>query len=107
MLHSPQRDLPRFRWRGASVFPDARGISMWNQRQLGIGGRRRAGFTLVEVIVVTAIIGIMIAILLPSLINARVSSMELKSIAQLTRLCDVVIYGYVEDRKHPPKWKRD
>lgn len=107
MLHSPQRDLPRFRWRGANVFPDARGIDMRNQRQLGIGGRRRAGFTMVEIIVVTAIIGTLMAIMLPALINARASSMELKSIVQLTRLCDMVIFTHVEEQKKLPEWKRD
>ncbi len=62
---------------------------------------------MVEIIVVISVIGVLMAILLPALMNARQSSYELKSIAQLTRLCDIAIFGYVEEHKHLPKWKRD
>lgn len=87
--------------------PGARGIFMWNQRQHGSDGSFRSAFTIVEIIVVISIIGMLMAILLPSLINARASSYELKSIAQLTRMCDMVIFTHVEEQHRLPRWTMD
>src|SRR5688572_16951568 len=61
-------------------------------------GRRRAGFTLIELICVIGIIAILIALLLPSLITARESARSLKCLSTLRQL-GIAFQSYAAEQK--------
>ncbi len=69
--------------------------------------RARPAFTLIEVLVVVAIIALLVGILLPSLRNARIQSRRTQCLSNLHQL-GVGIATYMGDYKgNPPQWRVD
>lgn len=66
------------------------------------GSIRRAGFTLIEVLVVVAIIALLVAILLPSLAAARESARSAQCLSNLKQLGGAVMMYTVENRSKLP-----
>jgi prepilin-type N-terminal cleavage/methylation domain-containing protein len=62
------------------------------------------GFTAIEMLVVVAVIGVLLAILLPSLFSARRSSVEMTSIAQVTKMFDTLMHVHTEEGHPIPGW---
>jgi len=75
----------------------------------GAMNRPRRGFTLVELLVVVAIIALLIAVLLPSLNKARASARSVVCMTNLHQI-GVAVYSYAADNNGsvvPVVWSRD
>ena len=62
---------------------------------------RKSGFTLVEIMIVVAIIGLLAAIAIPSFLNARTKSQQNACINNLRQI-DGAIYQYKLDHNNTP-----
>ena len=67
-------------------------LNLWHAR------RRRAGFTLVELLVVIGIIALLVSILLPSLSGARVAARSVASLSNLRQI-GVALVGYRNENR--------
>jgi prepilin-type N-terminal cleavage/methylation domain-containing protein/prepilin-type processing-associated H-X9-DG protein len=72
---------------------------------IGTQARRRNGFTILELLVVTAIIGVLIGILLPALMAARESARRLQCTSNLHEVGLAVAQHHEGAKRLPAAWK--
>lgn len=86
-------------------------LERWNLRVRGNGpcgarAHRQAGFTLIEAVLVVAIVGLLVGLLLPSLAKARDAGREVVSASNLRSHCQVV-NAYLGDWDDSFPWFTD
>jgi len=69
--------------------------------------RRAAAFTLIEILVVVAIVALLATIAIPQLIRSRMLANETKVIGQLRELANALMMYRVTTNAYPDQWQAD
>ena len=70
----------------------------YSRRRLRLSSRRRGGFTIIEILVAVAIIALLVAILVPTMRNARKQARRTVCLSHLHQIA-VALYTYQADQK--------
>jgi len=74
-------------------------IALWNKKRLTLGSER--GFTLIELMIVVAIIAILAGILIPNFINARAQAQTAACESNLRQIATSLELYYADNQQYP------